>query len=173
MGATRTAITLHKILHSCNLQRGIASWTDFPNEFVGRQQRRGVSVRTEGTIAFKDAQKLTDLKRIELFALQREDFILRRTRDYQFCVDEASLKKWMKRRELGGGRKSAGGVWPTLRCHQRSWPGCQSPRSTRPVCRRALGERRDTVGWPHAWADSPLRAPQSQKPAVRDGGLLQ
>ena len=63
-----------------------------------RERRRTDAVHPEGTIPFKEAQKRTGLKRMDLLALQRRGLIIRRTRDYQFCVDEASLNAYLEGR---------------------------------------------------------------------------
>lgn len=61
-----------------------------------REKRRIDAIRPDGTIPFKEAQKRTGLKRMDLLALQRRGLIIRRTRDYQFCVDEKSPEKHLR-----------------------------------------------------------------------------
>jgi hypothetical protein len=99
--------SVYRLVQSGQLQVDDAATQEFGMVMVNRESverfnasdaRRfaAPSPAPEGTIPILKAQELTGLSRIQFLALRKKGVIIRRTRDYQFHVDETSLNDYLK-----------------------------------------------------------------------------
>lgn len=98
-GAVRMRLEMGSLVKDDEVSR-VVGLTMVSNESVERlelrlRQRRRAATAPVGTISFREAQKRTGLKHNDLMALRSEGVVIKRTPDYQHCVDEASLDAYM------------------------------------------------------------------------------